>query len=91
MALPEGVWPESDPGPKLNGGKQLVAESSADRYTLAANGATTAQHRGASLGLHARAKSVRLHAMAAVGLKCALGHRIALLLPIGNLCLDGKL
>jgi len=68
----------------------LVAEAGADRYTLAANRAAAAQHGCAGLGLHARTKSVRLGAMAAVGLKCALGHKNALPLLVENLCLDGK-
>jgi len=33
---------------------------------------------------------MRLHAFAAIGLKCALGHKNALLLPEENLRLDGK-
>jgi hypothetical protein len=33
---------------------------------------------------------VGFHALAAVGLKCALGHGNALLYPREDLCLDGK-
>jgi hypothetical protein len=44
-----------------------------------------------ALGLHARAEAVRLHAVAAIGLKCALGHENALLFPVQNLRLDGKI
>jgi len=33
---------------------------------------------------------VGFHALAAVGLKCALGHENALLFPKENLRLDGK-
>jgi hypothetical protein len=68
----------------------LVAEASADGYTLAANGAATAQYGSACLGLHTGAETVCFHAVAAIGLKCALGHRNALLFPKENLRLDGK-
>jgi hypothetical protein len=68
----------------------LVAEAGADGHALAADGATAAQDGGAALGLHARAEPVRLHAFAAIGLKCALGHKNALLFPEENLRLDGK-
>ncbi len=60
-------------------GRRLIAEAGADRHALAADGATAAQHGCAALGLHARAKPVRLHALAAIRLKCALGHENALL------------
>jgi hypothetical protein len=69
-------------------GKRLVAVTGADGNTLAANRAAAAEYGCAGLGLHARAKSVRLHTVAAVGLKCALGHRNALLFPIENLAFD---
>jgi hypothetical protein len=68
----------------------LVAEAGADSHTLAADGATAAQHGCAAFGLHPRAESVRLNALAAVGLECALRHKNALLFLIENLCLDGK-
>jgi hypothetical protein len=68
----------------------LVAEACAHRYTLAANGATAAQYSCAALGLHPRAEAMRLHALAAIGLKCALGHKNALLFPNENLRLNGK-
>jgi hypothetical protein len=71
-------------------GRRLVAEAGAYGDTLAADGATTAQHGCAGLGLHARTKTVRLDAFAAIGLKCALGHENALLFPLTNLRLDGK-
>ena len=58
---------------------RLVAEASADSDTLAADGAAAAEHGGAALGLHAGTKAVGLHTLAAIGLKCALGHRNALL------------
>lgn len=71
-------------------GRRLVAESGADGYALAALRATAAEYGGAALGLHAGAEAVGLHAAVAVGLKCALGHKIALLILMENLCLGGK-
>jgi len=65
----------ASPGPP---GK-LVAEASADGHAFAALCATAAEHGGAALGLHAGPKAVSLNALAAVGLKCALGHGNALL------------
>jgi hypothetical protein len=95
MAKPEGVSAETLPGKgklrliqNLQAG--LVAETSADRHALAANGATAAEHGCASLGLHAGAEAMGFHAFASIRLKCALGHENALLFPDGNLCLDGK-
>jgi hypothetical protein len=95
MGLPEGAsagrvaW-----GNRLrlrqNGGKELVAEASADGHALAADGTATAENGSAALGLHARAKAVCLHTVAAIGLKCALGHGNALLLTSENLSLNGK-
>src|SRR5580698_6974420 len=58
----------------------LVAETGADGNPLAAGRAATAEHGGSALGLHAGPKAVGLDALAAVGLKCALGHGNALLL-----------
>ena len=69
----------------------LVAEAGADSHALAPDGATAAQHGGAALGLHPRAEPVGLDAAAAIGLKCALGHVNALLFPLENLRLDGKI
>jgi hypothetical protein len=69
-------------------GSGLVAEASTDGNTLAANGTATAQHCCAGFGLHARPKSMRLHTVAAVGLKCALGHENALLFPTENIAFD---
>lgn len=60
-------------------GKGLVAESGADRNTLAACSAAAAEHGGSALCLHAGPEAVSLNAVAAVGLKCALGHKRALL------------
>jgi hypothetical protein len=68
----------------------LVAESGAHGYALAADGATAAQDGSAALGLHPCAEAMCFHAVTAIGLKCALGHGIALLFPFENLRLDGK-
>jgi hypothetical protein len=57
----------------------------ADRNALAAGGAAAAEHGGAGFGLHARPEAVRLRTVAAVGLKCTLGHRDPLLFPKENL------
>jgi hypothetical protein len=99
MAVPEGSQPElfryathSGSGQIAwrSSGKGSVAEAGADRDTLAAGGAAAAQYRSSGFGFHARAEPVRFHAVAAIGLKCALGHENALLFPIKNPCLDGK-
>jgi hypothetical protein len=58
---------------------KLVAEAGAHGDALAASGTATIQNSGAALGLHARAKAVLLDSAMTVGLKCALGHRNALL------------
>jgi hypothetical protein len=95
--MPQKLWPEQR-GNKAHsgsndggaGGKGLVAEAGTDRNTPAADGAAAAENGGAGLGLHARPEAVCFHAVAAVGLKCALGHGIALLFPLENLCLNGK-
>ena len=52
----------------------LVAETSADGNASAALSAATAKYSGSALGLHAGAKAMSLDSLAAVGLKCALGH-----------------
>jgi hypothetical protein len=75
---------------KRNCWQTLVAEAGAHRHTLAANGATAAQNGCAALGLHPSAKSMRLHTSAAIGLKCALGHEIALLCLLENLALTAS-
>jgi hypothetical protein len=77
-------------GARRGGKRELVAEAGADGHALAADGATAAENGCAGLGLHARAEAVGFHALAAVGLKCALGHENALLFPKENLRLDGK-
>jgi len=71
-------------------GRLLVAVTGADSHALAALRAAAAEHGGAALGLHTGTEAVGLHAAVAVGLKCALGHGIALLILIKNLCLNGK-
>jgi len=71
--------------------RDLVAESRADGDALAAGRAAAAQHGCAALGLHTRTKAVSLDAAAAIRLKCALGHESALLFPLENLRLDGKI
>jgi hypothetical protein len=75
---------------KPDGREGLVAETSADSNALAPDGATAVQHGCAGLGLHSRAETMCLHTVAAIGLKCALGHEYALLFPERNLSLDGK-
>jgi hypothetical protein len=95
MAMPEGVLAGTlaccaNFRLKLYGRRALVAEAGADGHALAADGAAAAEHGCASLGLHARAEAMCLHAFAAIGLKCALGHDNALLFPEEKLRLDGK-
>jgi len=75
---------------KENGRRELVAESGADGHAFAADGAAAAQHGCTGLGPHARTETVGLHAFAAIGLKCALGHETELLIPGENLRLNGK-
>lgn len=58
--------------------------SGADGYARAASGAAAAQHGCTGLGLHARAEAVGFRTVAAVRLKCALGHRDPLLFPKEN-------
>jgi hypothetical protein len=72
----------------LDGREALVAEAGAHCNALAADGTAAAQHGSAGLGLHARPEPVRFHTVAAVGLKCALGHGNALLFPLKNLRFD---
>jgi hypothetical protein len=76
---------------KQNGGKELVAEAGAYGNALAADGTAAAENGSATLGLHARAEAVCFHTVAAVGLKCALGHGNALLFASENLSLNGKI
>jgi hypothetical protein len=72
------------------GRRELVAEASADGNALATDGAAAAEHGSAGFGLHTCAEAVSFHALAAIRLKCALGHGIALLFSEENLCLSGK-
>jgi hypothetical protein len=58
---------------------QLVAEAGTYGNLVATLRATARQYGSAALGLHARAKSMGLGTMTAVRLKCALGHKAALL------------
>jgi hypothetical protein len=60
---------------------KLVAEAGADGDALAALGTAAAEDGGSALGLHASSEAMGLHAAMAIGLKCALGHRNALLFP----------
>jgi hypothetical protein len=74
----------------LGNWRGLVAEACADGHALAADCTAAAENGCAGLGLHARAEAVSFHAIAAIRLKCALGHENALLFPKENLRLDGK-
>ena|ERR1039457_1088254 len=93
---PEGPKPRNqEPKADLLGSpalamQKLIAETSADGNAATALGATTAEHSGSALSLHAGSEAVSLDPLAAVGLKCALGHGSALLNLCGNLCLNGK-
>jgi hypothetical protein len=103
MRMPERVLAETDCNPfRLqeeaggcgrgeHGHRRLVAETGAHGYTLAADGAAAAEDGCAGLGLHTRTETVSLHAFAAIGLKCALGHENALLFPKENLDLYGNI
>jgi hypothetical protein len=64
----------------------LVAVAGTYGNAFAAFGAATGQHRGPRLSFHTRQKAVRLRAMTAVGLECALGHNAALLISLKNIC-----
>ena len=100
MAVPEGVsagratiaqiHSGSNKGRRQIGGRGSVAEAGADGHTLTADGAAAAEDGSAAVGLHAGAETVGFHALAAIGLKCALGHRNALLSPLEYLRLNGK-
>ena len=71
-----------------NGRKVLVAEAGAHCNAPAADSTATAQYGGARLGLHARPEPMCFHTVAAIRLKCALGHGNALLFPLENLRFD---
>jgi hypothetical protein len=64
----------------------LVAVAGAYRNALAPFGAAAGKNRGPRLSFHTRQKAVRLRAMTAVGLECALGHNTALLISLKNFC-----
>jgi hypothetical protein len=53
----------------------LVAVAGRYRHPMTAFGATAREYGSSALGLHARAEAMGLRAVAAVRLKCALGHR----------------
>jgi hypothetical protein len=101
MALPEGVFAGMamiarslagfNKERRRIGGHRSIAEAGADAHALAAGGAAAAEHCGPGIGLHAGAKAVGFHSLAAIGLKRALGHKNILLIPDENLCLDGKI
>jgi hypothetical protein len=61
-------------------GEPLLTEAGLHGHSLAALGAPPGNYRAAGLGLHPRAKSVRLRAVTTVGLESALGHEKSLLL-----------
>jgi hypothetical protein len=81
----------SNQGQRRIGWRGSVPETGADGDALAADGATAAEDGSAALGLHAGAETMGFHALAAIGLKCALGHNNALLSSSGNLRLNGKI
>jgi len=56
------------------GKKDLLAEAGFHRDPLTPLGAAAGKHLLAALGLHARAKAVRLRSLAPVRLECTLGH-----------------
>jgi hypothetical protein len=76
------VWRWSRPaGPEPEDATRLELVAVAWRHgdTVPSLGATARQHSRTSFGLHTRAKTMRLGAVAAVGLKGALGHRTVLI------------
>lgn len=78
---PPGFAPEDATG------LWLVAVARRHGDTVPSLGATTRQHSGTRLGLHARAEAMRLGAVATVGLEGTLGHRTVLVresLPYGQ-------
>ncbi len=70
---------------------ELVAVAGADSNALTALGTAAGKDGSAGFRLHPRQKSVRLRAVAAVRLECALGHNTALLISVKNLCLKASL
>ena len=71
-------------------GKVLIAVAGTDGNAFAALGAATGKYGCSGLGLHSGQKPVCLRPMAAVRLKCALGHDAALLISLENLCLKAS-
>ena len=70
--------------------KVLIAVAGTDGNAFAALGSAAGKYGCAGLGLHAGQKPVCLRPMAAVRLKCALGHDAALLILLENLCLKAS-
>jgi hypothetical protein len=70
---------------------ESVAMTRADRDALASGGAAAAEHGGAGFGTHARPEAVHFRTVAAVGLKCALGHGDPLLFSKENLLFSNTL
>jgi hypothetical protein len=68
----------------------LVAVACAYGNALAALGAAAGKHCGPCFGLHSRQKTMRLCAMAAVRLECALWHNTALLISLRKFLPEGK-
>ena len=69
-----------------HGESALVAVAGAYRNAFAPFGAAAGKNRSPRLSFHTRQKAVRLRAMTAVGLECALGHNAALLISLKNIC-----
>jgi hypothetical protein len=70
---------------------ESVAMPGADRDALAPGGAAAAEHGGAGFGLHSRPEAVHFRTVAAVGLKCTLGHGDPLLFSKENLLFSNPL
>ncbi len=72
----DGGTKDRSPDRKWPAAKGLVAEAGAYGDALTPDGAAPAQHGGTAFGLHAGTKTVCLDALAAIGLKRALGHKM---------------
>jgi hypothetical protein len=70
---------------------ESVAMPGTDRDALAPGGAAATEHGGAGFGLHARPEAVHFRTVAAVGLKCTLGHGDPLLFSKENLLFSNPL
>jgi hypothetical protein len=70
--------------------KVLIAVAGTDGNAFAALGTAAGKYGCSGLGLHSGQKAVGLRPMAAVRLKCALGHDAALLISLENLCLKAS-